>query len=133
MANELFLTATRNHFRFKTPQGDLTTEDLWTLPLQSAVGKANLDDIAKALNKQLKESDGETSFVKPVVKRTADIQAHFDVVKAVIDVKVEERDAAVLAVEKEKKQKLLELLDKKKNVELEGKTTAELEEMLKGL
>lgn len=134
MSNALFVDATRQRFRFKTPNGDVSTEDLWELPLTSTVGKANLDDIAKSLHKQLKDSDGEVSFVKPVVKKTADIQARFDVVKTVLEFKVAERDAAASAAEKkEKKQKLLELLDKKNNAALESKSAEEIQAMLKDL
>lgn len=137
--NLLFATASRQKFRFNSPQGQLSVEDLWDLPLTSPSGKnANLDDIARALHKQLKEFDGETiSFVKPASSnkaKTEELQAKFDITKFVIDAKVAERDAAALAQEKkEKKQKLLELLDKKKNAELEGKSTAEIEAMLKDL
>ena len=131
---ELFAEATKQHFRFKTPHGDITTEDLWDLPLQSATNRANLDDLAKALNKQLKETGNEESFVKPVVKKTADLQMRFDVVKSVIDVRVAERDAAAeAATKKEKKQKLMALIEEKKEGELKGKTTAELEAMLNSL
>jgi hypothetical protein len=132
-ANALFVEATRQHFRFKTPAGEITVEDLWDLPLTSTVNRPNLDDLAKALHKQLKE-DETVSFVRPVVKKTAELQARFDVVKTVIDYKVAERDANLAAKEKaERKQKLMEIISKKKDSELEGKSTAELEAMLNAL
>ena len=50
----IFEMATRKKIRFNSPQGDLSTEDLWDLPLSSKVnGKANLDDIAKDLHRLL--------------------------------------------------------------------------------
>jgi hypothetical protein len=68
--DNLFLVASRSKFRFNTASGTITTEDLWDLPLSS--GKANLDDIAKALNKQLKDASEEQSFVKPAAAKTTE-------------------------------------------------------------
>lgn len=52
-----FEKATRLRLRFETSRGNLNVEDLWRLPL------AELDKLAIALNKQLKESS-EESFIK---------------------------------------------------------------------
>ena len=60
----MFEKATRRKLRFTSAAGLLSTEDLWDLPLTSATGKANLDDIAKALNRRLKDAE-EVSFVAP--------------------------------------------------------------------
>ena len=59
-----FEKASRIRLRFDTPQGSLTVEDLWQLPLTSRTGRANLDDIAKSLNRQLKETAEESFVVK---------------------------------------------------------------------
>lgn len=133
-ANQLFLKATRLKFRYPTLSGQLSVEDLWDLPLSSPTGRStNLDDIAKALHRQLKE-DLDISFVRPVVKKTEELQAKFDVVKLVIDTKVAERDDALAAKEKaEKKQKLMEIISKKKDAELEGKSVDELTSLLNSL
>jgi hypothetical protein len=134
--NALFLTASRSKFRFYSQLGNLSVEDLWDLPLTSAKG-ANLDEIARALHKQLKESDSDISFVKPASltkTKVEELQARFDVVKAVIDVKVAERDANLAAKDKaEKKQRLMEIISKKKDAELEGKSVEDLQAMLSAL
>ena len=47
---DIFEQASRLKLRFPSPLGTLSTEDLWHLPLTSTTGKANLNDIGKALN-----------------------------------------------------------------------------------
>jgi hypothetical protein len=130
--NTLFLNATRDKFRFASPAGQVSVEDLWDLPLS---GKgANLDDIAKSLYKQLKEADGEVSFVKPAVKSTAEIQAKFDIVKHVIDVKVAERDARAAAEERAAtRRRIQELIAQKQDQDLAGKSIEELTTLLNSL
>ncbi len=128
--NELFMKASRDKLRFASGAGVLTAEDLWDLPLTSARG-ANLDDIAKALNKALKDADGEVSFVKPAVKTTTELQAKFDIVKHVIEVKMAERDARKAAEDKAAtKQKIMAKIAEKKDQALDGMSTEELEAML---
>lgn len=129
--NTLFITATRSKFRFASASGQLNTEDLWDLPL---TGKgANLDDIARALHKMLKEYDG-VSFVKTVVKTTAELQMKFDIVKHVIDVKVAERDAHKAAEEKaETKQKLMAKLAEKKDKALDELSADQIQAMIDSL
>jgi len=60
----LFETASKNKLRFSSIKGNLTTEDLWDLPLTSKSGRICLDNIAKQLYKELKDST-EESFVLP--------------------------------------------------------------------
>lgn len=129
----LFVLATRNKFRFPTLVGACSLEDLWDLPLTSSVGKPNLDDTAKAVNRQLKSTQ-EESFVadKPVADR--DTEAALEIIKYIIGVKKEENAAARNALlAKEKKQKILELISKKKDSEMEEKSVEELEAMLEEL
>lgn len=131
--NQLFILAARSKFRFVSPVGQqISAEDLWDLPLS---GKgANLDDIAKSLYKQLKEADGEVSFVKPAVKATTEIQAKFDIVKYVIEVKMEERDARNAAeLKAATKQKISGLIAQKQDQDLAGKSVEELTALLQSL
>lgn len=127
-----FEKASREKVRFATVQGQLSVEDLWTLPLTSA-RSANLNDIAKALNKELKES-GEEDFVNDVKKPSVIASLKFDIVKRVIEVKVKERDeAATSAKRKAEKQRILELIEKKQGAALEAKSEDELKALLAGL
>ena len=130
--NALFVTASRLKFKFPTSVGQVSVEDLWDLPLTSARG-ANLDDTAKVLHKGLKDAD-EISFVKPAVKKTVELQAKFDIVKYVIDVKMAERDSAAEASEKAaKKQKLLAKLAEKQEQKLDTLSEDEIKAMIEAL
>lgn len=125
-----FEKASRHALRFTTPKGAVTTEDLWDLPLTAANGGASLNNIALTINRQLKETETE-SFVDPAPKTDAVLQLKLDIVKHVISVRQAENEAAKSAKAiKEQKQKLLEILDRKKNAELEGKSVEELEALL---
>lgn len=130
--NALFLTATRRKFRFQSSVGQISAEDLWDLPLSGRGG--NLDDIARSLHKGLKEADGDISFVKPAVKTTVELQAKFDIVKYVIDVKMAERDARDAAEEKAVlKQKLLAKRAERRDKALDEKSEEELDAMIAAL
>ena len=61
----IFEQATRAKIRFSTPVGMLSVEDLWDLPLTSARARANLDDVARLLDAELK-STSSVSFVNDV-------------------------------------------------------------------
>lgn len=133
--DNMFEQASRIGLRFSSARGGLSVEDLWHLPLTSPTGRSiNLDDIAKGLRRELKSED-EESFVKPApVAALAEKKLAFEIVKHIISVLVAERDAASEAKAKsEQKQKLLSVLSRKKDQELEGKTAEEIEAMINSL
>ncbi len=123
---EMFEQATRLKLRFSSVRGLIGVEDLWDLSL------TNLDSIAVDLHKMLQ--DTSVSFVRPVTTENTRLQLAFDVVKHVIDTKIVERDTTLVAHERaKKKQQLLEILSRKQNAELEGKTPEELSAMINSL
>jgi uncharacterized protein YabN with tetrapyrrole methylase and pyrophosphatase domain len=116
-----FEKATRLRLRFETSRGNLNVEDLWRLPL------VELDKLAIALNKQLKESS-EESFIKAKSKDNKLLELRFDIVKHIIETLLSEDEEKKKAADKRaKREQLLELIAKKKNQELEGKSLEELE------
>lgn len=130
----LFEQATRLKLRFESPKGALTVEDLWDLPLTSQTGRANLDSIAIELHRATKDATDVVSFVDAAVPANDDAQLAFAVVKHVIQVRVTERDLAKQAAErKEKKQRLLELIARKQDEELAGKSVDELRVLAESL
>lgn len=123
---EMFALATRNKLRFNSSKGLVTTEDLWSLSL------TELDKIAVILNRTIKESV-EESFIN---KNNADekLQLSFEIVKYVINTKLKEKEEKRIEVEKlQKKQQLLELINKKENESLEQLSLDELKEQLKSI
>ena len=131
--DNLFLQATREKFRFESSKGDLSVEQLWDLPLTSRTG-FDLDTVAKAVNANLKSSN-EESFVNvsnnPTVSR---LQAQLEVVKAIIEVKLIQAEAAKKHAEKAaERQRLMEVLHSKKDQELQGLSVEEIERRLSQL
>jgi hypothetical protein len=128
-----FIAATRNKLRFESVKGLLTVEDLWDLPLTGGAGKANLDDIAKALHRTLKETD-DVSFVTPAQKADTSNQLKFEIVKQIIDVKIVERNqATAAAVRREQTQRVRQLLAEKQDNALASKSEDELKALLASL
>ena len=128
--DNLFLQATREKFRFESPKGDLSVEQLWDLPLTSRTG-FDLDTVAKTVNADLKASN-EESFVNvnnnPAVSR---LQAKLEVVKAIIEVKLAQAEATKKHAEKvAERQRLMEVLHSKKDQELQGLSVEEIERRL---
>ncbi len=128
--NNIFEQASRQNLRFPSPQGLITAEDLWDLPLTSTAHRANLDDIARAYSRELK-TQGEESFVTKPAEKNKLLVLAFEIVKRVIEVRLAEnkaaRDAVVLAA---KKQKILGLIVKKQDEELGEQSIEELEAQL---
>lgn len=123
----LFEQASRQKLRFQTSKGLLPTEDLWDLPL------TNLDTLAKSLNKQVKETE-EESFIEVKSSANEKLEVMFEIVKHIIKVKLDEKEAARIAKENTaKKTQILELIHQKKNESLANMPVEELEKMLADL
>lgn len=131
--DNMFEQAARIGIRYPTPQGFCTTEELWGLPLTSNSGRANLDDLAKELNRQIKDS-AEESFVAPASKISEELELGFAIVKHVIGTRLVENAAkAEEAANRAKKQRILELIAEKRDGELSNKSVEELEQLAAAL
>ncbi len=125
----MFEKASRIGLTFDTPVGTLTDRDLWNIPL-TGTSSINLNDIAKALNKIVKDQDDE-DFVN--VKKNKDMlpQLRLDIVKRIIEYKLSVQES------NEKRQKTLQrnerikgILADKEDDKLQKKTVEELQELL---
>ncbi|MFA7127784.1 MAG: hypothetical protein WC136_01290 [Sphaerochaeta sp.] len=122
---KLIVTSIKNKYRYNSIKGQCTFEDLWDISLTSNSG-FSLDDIAKNINRQIKECDDE-SFVKKNSGKLKELKASLEIVKYVIKTKLEENEQARLAKEKkEKRQKILQLIEDKQHNALQEKTLEEL-------
>jgi hypothetical protein len=127
----MFEKAARLKLRFTSPQGGLTVEDLWDLPLTSIrTNQANLNSVAKAISRQLK-AEGEEDFVNPKSNTDTVLQVQLDIVKHIIQVRQAENEAArVQADRREKKERIMEIIARKQDQELEGKSLEDLTAMV---
>ncbi len=129
----IFEQATRAKIRFSTPVGMLSVEDLWDLPLTSTRARANLDDVARLLDAELK-STSSVSFVNDVSEVNAKTKLMFDVVIHVINTKVAEAKAAKSAADvREKKQKIMAIIERKQEESLSAASIDDLQQMLASL
>lgn len=121
-----FKKASKKKIRFNTNVGMLSVEQLWDLDLPQ------LDTLAVSLEKAYKESGGK-SFLSTDDKKDKDLKLRFDIVLEVLQDKMKIAEAARKAAEtKAHNQKILAIIAKKKDQELEDADVAELEAMLQG-
>ena len=122
---KIFETAVRNKYRFDY-RGVITTEDLWDLDVKE------LDYIYKGLMSTKKESETESLLTEK--KQNTAIDNKIEIVKYIFTVKVDEAKAAELKAENAaKKQKILAILARKQDAELENKSAEELEKLIADL
>jgi hypothetical protein len=127
MERNIFEDATRVGLRFKSRIGIINTEDLWNLKLQ------DLDDIAKELRKELKDSEVE-SFITESSKETKLLELQFEVVKHIILKRLDEKRQAEEKVSKlEKKRQIMAILEEKQTSSLRDKSIEELQQELEQL
>jgi hypothetical protein len=131
----MFEKASREKYRIESPQGVLSIEDLWDLPLISPhPARANLDDIAKRLHRQIRRVGEEESFVETRETTDDTVVTMFEIVKHVIKVRLAEMETRKQKrVALEKKQQILSLISKKQGEALEAKSLEELQVMVEAL
>lgn len=119
----MFEVAVRSKFRFPF-RGLISTEDLWDLALE------DLDSIFKSLNSQLKMVK-EESLLSKKTKQDEELALKIEIVKNVVTTKLAEKEErAKLKEKKENKQKIMEIMSRKQDAELEGKSLEELSKMI---
>lgn len=120
---KLFELATRNKMRFPF-RGMISVEDLWDLSL------TNLDSVFKILNAEAKKSK-EESLLNTKSKEDEEISNKINIVKYIVNVKLEEKRAREDARKNaEKKQRLLEIKAKRQDAALENMSDEDLDKML---
>jgi hypothetical protein len=132
-ATNIFEFASRNKLRFASTKGDLTVEHLWDVPLRSR-DDFNLNAVAKAANKALKDAT-EESFVE-TAKTAAHVRLEtaLEIVKYVIDSKLaDEETAKRRAANKLEEEKLLAILAEKQDGKLSELSEKELQRRIAAL
>lgn len=110
ISKDVFYQGTRQKLRFKTAtKGEVTMEQLYDLPLTSQ-SQPSLDQVAVLINSEL-TSTQPISFVKAqaeVSKEVALLQLKLDIVKFVIQERLEENAAKLASQQKAQQVKLLQ-------------------------
>jgi hypothetical protein len=126
MEKNLFEIATRNRYRFNY-KGVMTVEDLWSLRVE------DLDAIFKMLNRQKKTAD-EDSLLATKSAEDQDLANKIDIVRYIVSVKLAEAAERVSAAEKKaQRDKILEIVAKKKDKALEDMGIEDLMKKLEEL
>lgn len=126
----IFETASRTALRFATSRGQISTEDLWNIPLQSKSGY-DLDTIAKDHNAALKGVTDESFVVTADHPQKAEYTLKLEIIKHIIAVKLAERQAAANAAAKAaERQKLLAVLEKHQTAALENMSIEQVQARL---
>ena len=126
MEKNLFEIATRNRYRFNY-KGVMSVEDLWSLRVE------DLDAIFKMLNRQKKTAD-EDSLLATKSAEDQDLANKIDIVRYIVSVKLAEAAERVSAAEKKaQRDKIMEIVAKKKDKALEGMGIEDLMKKLEEL
>ena len=119
----LFIAATKNKYRYPY-KGSISTEDLWDLTPQA------LDEVFKKLNSNLKMF-GEESLLKSEDSATSVIRNQIEIIKYILNVKLEEEAARKREVANAaKRQRIMEVIASKEDAALNNMSTDELRKML---
>lgn len=119
---ELFKLAAKEKYRFPF-KGNIAVEDLFDLTT------SQLDVVYKELKSQVKDSSD--SLLKETSKEDTELKNKIEIVKTIFGDKVKEKELKELALaEKQRKERIKELIAKKKDQDLADKSIEELEAML---
>lgn len=123
MNTNIFEYAAENKIRFAY-NGRISTEDLFDLSL------IQLDSIYKALKREQKK-ESEESLLSEISAEDELTKVKIEIVKYIVEKKLEQEKAAKTAAEKaRKKQRLAEILYQKQDEELKNKSAAEIQAMI---
>lgn len=122
----LFEIATRRKYRFATNKGSLSVEDLWDLP------STQLDAIYRAMTKELREQGGESLMQKD--NDNTVLTNKIEIIKHIFLVKQKEIAARKAAEEnRNKRQRIMEILEQKRDASLQNMSEEDLQKMLNDL
>lgn len=122
----IFEMAARCKYRFPY-RGNISVEDLWDLPVKA------LDGIFKTLNAEVKQSQ-EESLLENKSPEDEVLANKIEIIRHIVAVKQEETaELKDLREKSAKRQKILELMEKKDNEALEQMSKEDLQKMLENL
>lgn len=121
------MNATRKKYRFSTAKGNLTTEQLWDLPLES------LDEIWQKINATIEDAS-RTSLLSVRSNKNVELTEKAEVVKAIVEYKLAAAEKADKARQtKAEKERILNIIATKQEQELASMSIDELKKRLETL
>lgn len=122
---EMYKLASQMKLRFQSTKGELTTEQLWDVSIE------DLDKILVSLYSEVKGQTDKVSFLIKATKKSEITKLKFDIAFDVFNSRIEEANKLSTArIEKERKDKILAVINRKKEGLLEEMSIEELEAML---
>lgn len=134
----IFELATRQKLRFASAKGDLTTEQLWDLPLLISSPtrdvKVDLDTLARSINHELK-AQAEESFVSTKANPLkAQLELKLEIIKYIIADRLAAAEKAKKASDnRAERERLMDVLKRKQDQELENLSPEEIQKRLDAL
>ena len=126
----LYKQAAQEKFRFETGRGLISVEELMDLPLKGNNG-VNVDTVAIALSRTIKEAEIEPVSFVDTTKTTPAIEVDkvkLEIVKEIIQDKIEQREALTAKVQKEKEtRRIREAIAKKAESQFDNMSIEELQ------
>ena len=121
--DRLFEIATRKNYQFNF-KGLINVIDLWNLSLKE------LDSIFKSLNAQAKQAKEESLLVTKSAEDTT-LQNKIELIKYIVSVKQQEIESLdKIKANREKREKILDIINKKEDNKLEEMSVEELKKAL---
>lgn len=128
--SNIFEQITRKGLTFSTVKGNISVQELWQLPLKGRNG-FDLDTISRDLLSKVKASS-EESLVETANNVDSDDELRLEVLKVVVNTLEAEQEARVNAEQaRSHNEKIDQLIARKQEQELEGKSVEELLAMKK--
>ena len=123
----MFEKASRLKLRFDTEKGNISAEDLWDVNVKS------LNGTFKTYNKELKE-DEEESLLETKTAADTELALKVEILRHVVTTKLEEAETRKTAASRlEEKKKLIAILDRKQESDLEGLSAKKIKDMIAAL
>lgn len=128
----LFEKATKNKFRYPSSVGELSTEQLWELPLLAPrANQPDLDKVAQVLSIKIRELPEESFVRKGTNVNRQRLSDCLEVVKHIIAHKqAAEQEAENRIAIQQRKEKLREILERRQDDALEKLSEEEIKKLL---
>jgi hypothetical protein len=129
--SDIYKFAAQNQLRFPSTRGELTVEDLFSLPLKSP-NNFDLDTVARTVNAELKSVMTESFVESPKPNGQQErLNTMLDIVKDVIKTKQDETAAALAKQNRSiERRKILDAIAAQKDQTLRTSSVEDLEKRL---